>query len=312
MAVRPATPAQAAFKADLVDRGLLVPMGLDGLFGKGQVLVELTESLNGFLTRLGAGEDHEVFRFPPLVPRSLLERTAYIRSFPDLIGVVHGFCGGDAEHASLVADLEAGDDWGDMLDDIDLALLPAACYPLYPMAAGEPLPVGGRRFDVLGSNFRHEPSEDPARQQAFAMREFVFVGSAEGALAHRDLWLERILAGFADLGLDAFAEVAHDPFFGRVGRMLAANQTAAELKYEVMAAAGDVEAPVAIASCNYHEDHLATAFGLDQAPGVPAHTACVGMGIERIALALVFAHGAEPTKWSQQVRAQLWPDRVGR
>ena len=105
-----------------------------------------------------------------MFPREALVRTDYLRSFPDLIGSIHGFDGGTAEHAALLRTLEQGDDWSASLEPTDLVLLPAACYPVYPTLTGE-LPDGGRLFDVLGTCFRHEPSDDPARMQSFHQHE---------------------------------------------------------------------------------------------------------------------------------------------
>ena len=119
--------------------------------------------------------------------------------------------------------LDDGADWSAPLPSTDLVLLPAACYPLYPLLKGR-LPEGGRLFDVLGTCFRHEPSDDPARMQSFHQHEFVHVGTPDTALAFRNRWLERSQEMMRDLGLRPDAEVANDPFFGRVGSMLAANQ----------------------------------------------------------------------------------------
>ena len=40
---------------------------------------------------------------------------------------------------------------------------------------------GGSRYDVYGWCFRHEPSLDPARMQAFRQHDLVYVGNAEQA-----------------------------------------------------------------------------------------------------------------------------------
>lgn len=310
MAPRPATDAQVAFRDRMVAAGVLVPMGVDGLVGKGRDFVDVFAALDRRITAAPpAGEDHELFRFPPLIPRSMLEQTDYLRSFPDLIGSVHSFSGRDADHAELLRLVEDGGDWGSALTAADACLLPAACYPIYPMVAGSQarLPEGGRRFDVLGTCFRHEPSADAARMQVFHQREYVRLGTPEDAMAHRDLWLDRALALLGDLGLDVRAEVANDPFFGRAGRMLAANQRESALKFEVVATVGDAEQPTAIASCNCHQDHLGAAFGVETADGAVAHSACVGFGMERITLALFSAHGTDLAGWPTKVRSQLWP-----
>ena len=184
-------------------------------------------------------------------------------------------------------------------------LLPAACYPVYPMITGE-LPQGGRLFDVLGTCFRHEPSDDPARMQTFHQHEYVHVGTPESALAFRDHWLARAPHMMEDLGLTVVAEVANDPFFGRAGSMLAANQRDSELKFEVLATVSSEEQPTAIVSCNCHLDHLTVPFEITTAGGGEAHSACVGFGIERIVLGLFATHGMNTDRWPLDVRKRLW------
>lgn len=302
---RPATDAQIAFRDAMVASGVLVPMGVDGLVGKGRSFVQVFSGLDRLLSAQVHDEPIELFRFPPLIPRSVLERTDYPRSFPDLIGTIHSFDGGDREHAVLVDLLESGQDWSAALSATEVTLLPASCYPLYPMLTGR-LAEGGRTFDVLGTCFRNEPSADAARQQVFHQREFVRVGAPDQAMAFRDHWLERSLDLLGGLGLEVRAEIANDPFFGRAGRMLAANQKNAELKYEIVATVGDADHPTAITSCNCHLDHLGGAFGISLDDGEPAHSACVGFGMERIALALFSAHGTELSAWPLKVKEQLW------
>ena len=91
--------------------------------------------------------------------------------------------------------------------------------------------------------------------RSFHMREFVRIADPDDVAIFRDVWLERTLGLFGRLGLVAESEVASDPFFGRVGRMLAANQKEQELKFELVAMVGGPE-PTAIASFNYHQDHF--------------------------------------------------------
>ena len=294
------------FRARLVSDGVLVPMGVEGLYGKGRAFVDVFGQLDRYLTDAGADQAAELYRFPPLIPRATLVQTDYLRSFPDLVGSIHSFSGGDAEHADLLGLVEQGGDWAAALTSTEVVLLPAACYPLYPMVSGA-LPEGGRVFDVLGTCFRHEPSTDPARMQIFHQREYVHIGSPDSALAFRDMWLERAIELMQGLGLEAESVVANDPFFGRAGRMLAANQRAVALKFEVVATVANAESPTAIASCNYHQGHLTTAFGVTDHDTGPAHSACVGFGMERITLALFAAHGTDTSRWPDAVRRQLWP-----
>ena len=65
------------------------------------------------------------------------------------------------------------------------------------------------------------------------------------------------------------------------------------------------EKPTAIVSCNCHLDHFGTAYDIRTSDGDVAHTACVGFGLERIALALFRAHGMDPSAWPASVRRVL-------
>jgi seryl-tRNA synthetase len=65
------------------------------------------------------------------------------------------------------------------------------------------------------------------------------------------------------------------------------------------------EKPTAITSCNYHIDHFGHAFGIHSSDGLPAHTACIGFGLERIALALFTSHGFDPDQWPAEVKNSL-------
>jgi len=183
-------------------------------------------------------------------------------------------------------------------------MVPAACYPLYPTATGT-LPEEGRLVDLVCFVFRHEPSADPARMQQFRQREFVRLGTAEQALAHRDDWLQRGQEMLNAVGLDVKPVVANDPFFGRAGEIMATAQIEQVLKYELVIPVASADKPTAITSCNYHLDYFGNAFGIKTAAGKPAHTACIGFGLERIALALFKHHGFDPGQWPADVKRVL-------
>lgn len=159
---------------------------------------------------------------------------------------------------------------------------------------------------MYGYCFRHEPAIDPARMQAFRMHEFVYVGNAEGAEAHRDGWIGRAMSVLESIGLDAEAVPANDPFFGRAGKMLASNQLQENLKTElVVRIYGDLDDGTAVVSCNCHREHFGENFAITTPDGEYAHSACVGFGMERIALALLSTHGLDVSEWPSEVRARL-------
>jgi seryl-tRNA synthetase len=160
---------------------------------------------------------------------------------------------------------------------------------------------------VTGWVFRHEPSDEPTRLQSFRMREFIRMGAQDEVVAWRDAWLERGLSMLKRLGLDAKSDVASDPFFGRVGKMMAAQQVEQRLKFEILVPVISQEQPTAVASFNWHQDHFSGKFGIRTADGETAQTACMGFGLERVAVALINTHGYDTREWPADVRSLLWP-----
>ena len=304
LADEPLTAAYRNYREELVSAGLLIPLGVPGLYGRSAVFEQVVERFERYVTRSGAPFAPEVIRFPPLLSRECYLRTDHLQNFPNLMGSVHSFTGNDRGHYALLQKKENGEDWTRDLSPTEVMLTPATCYPLYPTARGT-LPSGGRTVDLQSFVFRHEPSLDPCRMQMFRMREFVRLGTPEQALRHRDGWIERAEGMLRALGLDVRAVPASDPFFGRGGRMMAATQKEQELKYELVVPVASTEKPTAVASSNYHLDHFGHAFGIQTADGKTAHSACVGFGLERIALALFRAHGFEPMRWPASVQRAL-------
>jgi seryl-tRNA synthetase len=302
-----------AYRAELLEARILVGTGIDGLYLRSNRFERIVRGIDALVSRTGAGVTDrpvETLHFPLLMPRTILERTDYPRSFPNLTGVVAGFGEDKIDHAALVATLDGPEPsrWTELVRPGDLALCSAACHPLYPTMQGT-LPAQGQVVEVLGQCYRSEPSPDPARMQYFRQHEFVYLGSPEGAKAHRDAWIERALLLHRTLGLEVEAETANDPFFGRVGHLLAANQRSSALKFEIVAPVASRTARTAITSANLHLDHFGHEFAITTADGEPAHTACVGFGVERIALALLRRHGLDTDAWDPQVRDSLELDR---
>jgi seryl-tRNA synthetase len=227
-------------------------------------------------------------------------------SFPDLCGAVCSFFGKERDARELSERIHAGQPWGDKLDMTQVVLNPAACYPLYPTLTGT-IPAGGRVVTMLNWVFRHEPSREPTRMQSFRVREFVRIGDMNEVIAWRDMWLDRGVDVLRSLGLDATPDVASDPFFGRGGRMMAANQKEQKLKYEVLVPVNSGEQPTAVCSFNFHQQHFGETFDILTQSGDAAYTACLGFGLERVTMGLFKRHGFDPDRWPSAVRQRLWP-----
>jgi seryl-tRNA synthetase len=304
--VRPASDDQAAFLAELVDRGLLIESGEPGLYGHGAAFEDVRSRLEAMLTREAVARGAERLRFSPLLPRRQLELSGYLASFPHLAGTVYAFEGSEADATLQNERASRHEPWEEFQRMSELALMPAACYPVYPAIAARGRLAPGGVFVEAGGGwvFRHEPSWDPARRQMFRQHELVRIGEPETVLAWRDEWAQHGVALLTGLGLDARLDRANDPFFGRSGRLLAASQREQALKLELLVQIAGPE-PTALASFNHHLDHFASTYGIELADGETAHTACLGFGHERIVLALLRTHGLDPSSWPTAVLEAL-------
>ena len=290
----------------LVGSGTLIPTGVAGVWAHGEVFARVLRGVEDLLASVLRTSEVEVRRFPPVQEVTVLHRSGYLRSFPHLTGVVSTFSGDERAHRDLLDALERGADYDGAFRLSPMALCSSACHPLYPTLRGR-LPKGGRWFDVRGQVFRNEPSDDPARMVVFHQYELVYVGEPEGADRHAEMQLALALELLGGLGLSVSALPATDPFFGRTGRVLASVQLDAGAKVEVHGPTGPSSPTTALASVNRHRDHFATAFSIVTAAGAPAHSACIGFGVERIGLALLWRYGIDCSEWPASVQERLWP-----
>jgi seryl-tRNA synthetase len=280
-------------------------MDADGVYARTGLYEGVVESLATLITRY-RDPRAEVLRFPPVMSRRILEKSGYLKSFPNLLGCVSCLHGSERDIRQVVDGFEAGGSWTDSLDAADLVLSPAACYPVYPLVAERgPLPQGGLMFDVACDCFRREPSKDIDRLQSFRMREYVCIGSPEEITEFRESWINRA-KGIADLlQLPYKVELASDPFFGRGGQIMAISQVQQSLKFELLIPVRSHEQQTACMSFNYHRDHFGETWGIRDKFGALAHTGCVAFGMDRLTVALFATHGLDVGQWPADVRYAL-------
>ena len=290
---------------DAIDDALYQPSGSDGVRAGRELFENVIEGLAVFINQ-NREPDMEILRFPPVMSRQQVERSGYLKSFPNLLGCVSCLDGKESEIRPLIERRDSNHNWVAALSATDLVLTPAACYPLYHMAAARGhLPAKGLRFDVASYCFRHEATHEIDRFQAFRMREFVFMGTGKQALDFRARWIDRAEGLAAQLALPYRIAPASDPFFGRVGKLAAMIQVEQALKFEWLIPVLSGAQPTACMSFNCHRDHFGTTWNLRTENGETAHTACVAFGIDRLALALFVTHGLELQRWPAVVREAL-------
>src|SRR3978361_1658125 len=136
IAIRTTSPEPTTQPADALDHlatALFHKMGADGVYARTALYEDMVERLAALITR-HREPDTEVMRFPPVMSRAQLEKSGYLKSFPNLLGCVCGLHGTEREINAAVSRLAAGGDWTKSLSPADLVLSPAACSPLYPIA----------------------------------------------------------------------------------------------------------------------------------------------------------------------------------
>jgi len=300
--------ASAGTMADPMDpirAALFHRIGADGVYARTGLHDDVQQRLTSYIS---AQRDPgaEVLRFPPVMSRAQLEKSGYLNSFPNLLGCVCALHGTESEIRAAADSHESGGDWTRSLAPADLVLSPAACYPVYPLAAERgPLPRDGWVFDVAADCFRREPSQALDRLQSFRMREFVRIGTSPAVQQFREEWLARAAQIAEALALPYTIEVASDPFFGRTGQVMAVSQRLQSLKFELLVPYRPGAPPTACMSFNYHREHFGAIWGIASTDGEVAHTGCVAFGMDRLTVGLFCVHGLDLARWPASTKRAL-------
>jgi seryl-tRNA synthetase len=264
----------------------------------GETMADLTDALDATIRTIATGEFAGArFRYPTLIPASVMRRCGYLTSFPQHLMFVTRLHSDLDVYRDFVSDVGAGENLvTDVLDrcaGVDYCLPPTMCYHTFHQFADGVLPPGLQVVTARGKSFRHEEKYHRGLERLwdFTIREIVFIGGREEVLARRREFLERILRLAEDLQLVGRCEVASDPFFGHAdvaGK--SSSQRLLELKYELRLDVGEGR-DIAVGSFNRHESRFGEAFGIRLPDGATAFTACAGFGLERFAYAFVCQHG---------------------
>lgn len=296
--------SRSEVREQLVDAGLMRPYATDGLYAFTGEYEAVLHGVDRLVRRSEPTAGFVELGVPPLLPEDAFVATGYLRSFPQLIGSVDVFLGTPRDHRDMLAGQLRGQDWTEHLQPARLDLLSAPCHGSYPLLAGREL-SGPEGFGISARCWRHEPSPDPFRLITFRMREKVVIGTPQDAVAHRDAAREAGPQLLRSLGLPIRVEVANDPFFGRAAGLLAEGQLDAQLKHEFVFDGFADDPGVALGSVNYHQDHFGIDFEMTTPDGQPAHSSCVGFGLERVTTALFAVHGMGTSQWPDDVRVLL-------
>ena len=290
----------------------------EGVFmsGRGQFMLEgmPLQLFRYFESALAELEKHwttQELLTPTLIPADVLAKCDYFRSFPNTVtfachlepeaSVINHF---RARHEKrTTVDHEALND----MATPEACLSPAVCYHVYHRNQGITLPAEGIAYNVRGKCFRYESSNmrELTRLWDFTMRELVFLGTGEYVLEERERCVQIVGEFLEDLGLAAEIRTASDPFYiAPDASSKTYFQLTAETKYELSAVLPDSQR-LAIGSLNYHTDFFGRAFDIKVEGSGPAHSSCIGFGLERFVCAFLAQHGNNPSNWPEEVRTAV-------
>ena len=191
-----------------------------------------------------------------------------------------------------------------------LVASPTVCFHCFSALTESLVPREGLAFTGANKCHREERSalNGLERLQSFTMREGIFVGDEEFVGQRFEDCMALVKHFYGEvLGLKFRIRSANDPFFGRVGSMSQIFQAAMDLKYEVQVYLPYGDRYLACGSVNNHLATMATAFNFrfhDRDKPSPV-SMCMGIGFERLALALMAQRGALPEEILANLSASM-------
>jgi hypothetical protein len=301
------TPYKSDPEVELLARGEMSQEDI-GIFSLGPLMSRLIDYFETRFLWLADTFQARPYRFPTLIPAKLLGRINYFRAFPHYLSFVTHLRE-DLDVIDAFAQSAFCDEHGlnaplDSFAPFPALLSPAVCYHLYFALADKPLPGGQLAATAVGHCYRYESTNLASLERLwnFSLREVIFVGSKDFVLQNREIGRERMKGVLEEIGMAYRVESATDPFFVGEFRKQVAYQTAFQLKFEVRARLPFKDSTLAVGSYNYHQDFFGRSLNITLPDGSPAHTGCIGFGLERMAYAFIAQFGFDKKKWPESVR----------
>jgi seryl-tRNA synthetase len=308
----PHAPSEhASVFAELKASGAVHEMG-EGLIAYGDPFLAALNAVDDRIRRIGVERFGATeFRYPSLIDTAVIRKAGYLSSFPHLLLSASRLSNDLDVYREFVAQQDATPDVGSLLsahsDHSGYCLSPTVCFHTYEQLSGRQLSTDSTAVTAAGKTFRFENRyrNTVERMFDFTMREIVFVGASDIVVRQRQEILEEIAALADALGLAGWIVPANDPFFADTSgpvRVLA--QRLHKTKYELLAPS-DEGRMASVASFNIHGTTFGEPFGITLPSGETAHSACLGLGVDRLTFAIFCQHGPDVARWPAQVRAML-------
>lgn len=294
----------------LRERGALLPIA-PGLYQQGAEFHRVCERVAATLRSLWADTIDIAVTVPSILPVDTAVLTGYVAAFPHLLLVGKSF---DTENNNAYPALVNSavnvnghiDEWSQLFDQTHYVATPSACHGIYPIVP-RPLPHDGFRAEAQAACVRNERTTEPGRFQWFHMLELVQIGPDPGVRSFMTEFTRTTSALLDRLGLAHKTVPATDPFFlgDRLAELVESSDTR-KLEFVVDLIPHE-PSPIAVGSVNEHGQHFTRPFSIAN-DNTPSTSACIGFGLERIALCLYGHHGIDTNEWSCEIRAILGLD----
>ena len=178
---------------------------------------------------------------------------------------------------------------------------PAVCDNCYYALKNSKF-LNNKIFTTYNKVFRDEVSKYNTldRLISFSVRDIMFVGDKNFTLGIRNNLIESIKKFLNISELNCSIEVANDPFFvSNIDKKVF--QDAFDLKFEILADIPFLKEKIAIGSINYHFNTFGKALGILK-KGKPVFSGCIGIGFERVLLALYSQFGTDLKHWPRKFK----------
>lgn len=141
------------------------------------------------------------------------------------------------------------------------------------------------------------------RMNCFTQREFVFFGDKDFILQTRDKICQETIKWMENVGISGKCQLANDPFF--INQETKSKfEIPQEIKYEFQADIPYKYDTISIASFDTHGDFFAKNLNI-RFKNKYCWSACIGLGIERVAWAFLQQHGLAFKKWPIHIRLAI-------
>lgn len=185
----------------------------------------------------------------------------------------------------------------------DSVLSPAVCQPAYRMFSGRVL-TDTSVLTGYARCFRYEGRSTTSmlRSREFGVREFICLGNKQSVFDIRERLLVRAGQVLDEFGLEARVSTAADPFFAEDYADYRMYQMTFAVKHELQALIPHENRYLSLGSVNNHGTHFGQAWNIGTISGQVAHSACMGMGLDRWCYAILSQFGPSPSQWPAKLK----------